>query len=111
MPYRLFNGPGFHYVLSWRRSDSDDAWNIKRINDPAADSAIIDTDGEYESYEIRVRAANNVGMAPTPWSINVFPMSERNYTSGVQGDSDIWLHVSGSMCPISRSCTHKNANC
>ena len=98
MPLRLFNGPGFHYILSWRRSDSDEEWSTKRIDNSAADSALITTNGEYEPYEIRVRAANDVGMAPTPWSIkNVFPMSERNYTTDVQGDSDIWLHVSGSM--------------
>ncbi|XP_072030585.1 neurofascin-like [Amphiura filiformis] len=77
MPPRQFNGPGFHYVISWRQPDLEDAWQSGLIKNPLAGRTIIPINGEYGEYEIRVRAANEVGMAPTPWSINVFPMSEQ----------------------------------
>ncbi len=48
-------------------------------------------------------------MAPTPWSIDVLPMSQRNYKNNglYDGNSDTWRKLTGSMYKVSK----KYADC
>lgn len=93
MPLRQHNGPGFHYVVYWRRPDME--WITERIDDHAATSTIIPTDGLPGEYELRVRAANSKGMAATPWAIEVY-LPQRNFDSRDE-NFDTEFDVSGSM--------------
>lgn len=69
MPKVYWNGPGFHYILEYRKvvepasEDSPDQWKTDRLPDQAS-TFKVDNPGYYELWEFRIRAGNNLGPGP-----------------------------------------------
>jgi len=61
------NGPGFHYVVRWRRHDlAPTAKFEERPVDSKSNMEIIDGQSVYKPYEIYVLAVNDAGDAVSP---------------------------------------------
>ena len=61
------NGPGFHYVVRWRRHDlAPTAKFEERPVDSQSNMVIIDGQSVYKPYEIYVLAVNDAGDAVSP---------------------------------------------
>lgn len=62
-----WNGPGFHYVVEYRRtdaeagSDGDADWRSVKVEDPDRDHVVIENQPMFKPYEVRVAAVNDVG--------------------------------------------------
>ena len=61
------NGPGFHYVVRWRRHDlAPTAKFEERPVDSKSSMVIIDGQSVYKPYEIYVLSVNDAGDAVSP---------------------------------------------
>ena len=61
------NGPGFHYVVRWRRHDlSPTAKFEERPVDSESSVLVVDGQSVYKPYEIYVLAVNDAGDAVSP---------------------------------------------
>ena len=61
------NGPGFHYMVRWRRHDlAPTAKFEERPVDSKSNMVIIDGQSVYKPYEIYVLSVNDAGDAVSP---------------------------------------------
>jgi len=61
------NGPGFYYVVRWRRHDlSPTAKFEERPVDSQSNVLVVDGQSVYKPYEIYVLAVNDAGDAVSP---------------------------------------------
>jgi len=63
------NGPGFYYVVRWRRHDlaaAPTAQFDERPVDSRSNMAVVDAQSVYKPYEIYVLAVNDAGDAVSP---------------------------------------------
>jgi len=82
------NGPGFYYVVRWRRHDlAPSAKFEERPVDSKSSVAVIDGQSVYKPYEIYVLAVNDAGDAVSP------PLMHIGYSS------EDGCHSSLSVCP------------
>ncbi|CAM4684069.1 unnamed protein product [Leuciscus chuanchicus] len=59
-----FNGPGFKYMIYWRQSsDGDLHWKKSSVSNPPF---IVNDSGTFVPFEIKVQAANDLGVGPEP---------------------------------------------
>jgi len=63
------NGEGFHYIVSYRRHESDVLGLASevtvRVTDWRQSQLVVNDVETYAEYVVAVQAANNVGTAPT----------------------------------------------
>ncbi|XP_052277311.1 neuroglian-like isoform X2 [Dreissena polymorpha] len=65
MPRLLYNGPGFQYVIYWRRKGST-YWNENIEQHPKASMWEVSVNETYALYEIKVKAMNQIGESRQP---------------------------------------------
>lgn len=65
MPKEEHNGEGFHYVVSYKKHRTSDAEKSKDVDDPKQSFIAIHGQNEpFALFEVSVRAANRMGVAP-----------------------------------------------
>uniref|UniRef100_A0A672S640 Neural cell adhesion molecule L1-like n=1 Tax=Sinocyclocheilus grahami TaxID=75366 RepID=A0A672S640_SINGR len=66
MDRRSFNGPGFSYIVMWRKVlGSGPSWNTKLMTSPPF--TVTDV-GNFSAFDIKVQAVNEMGNGPEPKS-------------------------------------------
>jgi hypothetical protein len=60
-----FNGPGFRYLVKWRRKGSI-AWDSITVEDPLQTVFQQEVTDVYELYEVQVKAQNDMGVSHQP---------------------------------------------
>jgi len=58
------NGEGFHYVVSYRRHESDTEVRSSTVTDWRQSQLVVKDVETYAEFVVAVLAANNVGSAP-----------------------------------------------
>ncbi|XP_053330207.1 neural cell adhesion molecule L1 isoform X2 [Spea bombifrons] len=61
-----WNGPGFQYIVRWRRHSQDETWKERKVQSPPV---IVQDTNTFEPYEIKVQSVNEYGKAPEPNSV------------------------------------------
>jgi receptor-type tyrosine-protein phosphatase zeta len=64
LPEQEYNGPGFHYLVSYKLLDSPGLPETIRIDDPTQSEVVVHQREIFRKYEIRVQSANAVGISP-----------------------------------------------
>ncbi|KAM9327246.1 neural cell adhesion molecule L1 [Gastrophryne carolinensis] len=58
-----WNGPGFAYIVKWRRQNKNEQWKEKTTTDT---HVLVDNTETFVPYEIKVQTRNDLGMGPEP---------------------------------------------
>nr|XP_032528918.1 neuroglian isoform X2 [Danaus plexippus plexippus] len=61
MPQIEHNGPGFYYLVSWKRNISGAAWSEEQVRDWATTEYVIPNTPTFKPYKIKVIAVNSKG--------------------------------------------------
>ena len=89
------NGPGFYYVVRWRRHDlaaAPTAQFDERPVDSRSNMAVVDAQSVYKPYEIYVLAVNDAGDAVSPPRMLIGYSSEDGPWSINQSINDRLIH-------------------
>ena len=66
MPQIDHNGPGFRYIVSYRRADRDSDEIKQEITDWEQNELVIDNQETFQEFEISVQSQNDRGECPVP---------------------------------------------
>ncbi|XP_050669653.1 neuroglian [Leptidea sinapis] len=61
MPQIEHNGPGFYYLVSWRRNISGAAWSEQQVRDWNQNELVVTNTPTFQPYKIKVVAVNSKG--------------------------------------------------
>jgi len=117
------NGPGFYYVVRWRRHDlAPSAKFEERPVDSKSNMVMIDGQSVYKPYEIYVLAVNDAGDAVSPPLMHIGYSSEdgssvrclsvclsayrqlsqsRLVQTSSRATAAVYLHVQSRLCSLS----------
>ncbi|XP_068626335.1 neuroglian isoform X1 [Battus philenor] len=61
MPQIEHNGPGFYYLVSWRRNITGQPWNDQQVTDWQETELVVPNTPTFQPYRIKVIAVNSKG--------------------------------------------------
>ncbi|KAG8447893.1 hypothetical protein GDO86_015127 [Hymenochirus boettgeri] len=61
-----WNGPGFKYLVKWRRLGKDEEWREEMVESPPV---LVKDTKTFEPFEIKVQSMNDLGRAPEPRAV------------------------------------------
>ncbi|XP_069604531.1 neural cell adhesion molecule L1 isoform X1 [Ranitomeya imitator] len=58
-----WNGPGFAYIVKWRRQNQNEHWNVKTVTE---NFLFVEDTNTFVPYDIKVQSVNDLGEGPEP---------------------------------------------
>lgn len=63
VPETFHYGPGFHYIIHWKRVDRDEKYNTVIVQDYKQSTFILEDQPTFTHYRIKVQSKNNIGVS------------------------------------------------
>ena len=86
-----FNGPGFRYLVKWRRKGSL-VWEEDTVNDPRQTLFKQEVEDVYGLYEVQVKAQNDMGQSHQPAFIFIGRSGEAGRKFAMQRQAKVCAH-------------------
>ena len=67
MPRAKHNGIDFHYIVDYKQLGDNSSSESVMVSDWTVGELVLDNQPVFTAYEISVRAANSIGIAPDNW--------------------------------------------